>query len=153
MTSDFQRKWQYNNCQSHDLFPVPLLPNSGKTLALAEPEARLYNHPTDPVPSQSKCLYWIYLSHFSTDWAEILYDCYLGGKDEVCRQNLDPAALQYSMQRCRISNRTITQPFLSGLSWNLAWLLLRCKQSILDTKQWPCITAVLHAALKSLMER
>ena len=39
------------------------------------------------------------------------------------------SVLQYFMQRCRISNRTITQPFLTGLSWNLAWLLLRCKQS------------------------
>ena len=46
----------------------------------------------------------------------ILHDCYLGGKDEVCRQNIDPAALQYSMQRCRISNQTITQPFLIRLS-------------------------------------
>ena len=110
---------------------------SGQTLALAEPEARHYNHPvTDIRPllnrypasaPRSKCLYWLYLSHFSTDWAEILHDCYLGGKDEVCRQNIDPAALQYSMQHCRISNRTITQPFLIGLSWNLAWLLLRYK--------------------------
>ena len=50
----------------------------------------------------SKCLYWLYLSHFSTDWAEILHDSYLSGKDEVCRQNIDPAAMQYSMQRCRI---------------------------------------------------
>ena len=29
-----------------------------------------------------------YLSHFSTDWAEILHDCSLGGKDQVCRQNI-----------------------------------------------------------------
>ena len=41
---------------------------------------------------------------------EILHDC------EVCIQNIDPAALQYSMQRCRISNRTITQRFLIGLN-------------------------------------
>ena len=27
-----------------------LLPSSGQTLALAEPEARLYNHPTEPRP-------------------------------------------------------------------------------------------------------
>ena len=27
-----------------------------------------------------------------------LHDCYLGGKDKVSRQNIDPAALQYSMQ-------------------------------------------------------
>ena len=106
---------------------VWLLPSSGQILALAEPEARLYNHRPDPPDHRSKCLYWLYFSHFSTEWAEILNDCYLGGKDEVCRQNIDPAALQYSMQRCRISNRTITQTFLIGLSWNLAWLLLRCK--------------------------
>ena len=29
-----------------------------------------------------------YLSHFSMDWAEILHDCSLGGKDQVCRQNI-----------------------------------------------------------------
>ena len=45
---------------------------------------------------------------------------------------------------CRISNRTRTQPFLIRLSLNLAWLLRRCKQSSLDTKQWPCGTAVFH---------
>jgi len=27
-----------------------ILPSSGQTLALAEPEARLYNHPRTPVP-------------------------------------------------------------------------------------------------------
>ena len=27
-----------------------ILPSSGQTLALAEPEARLYNHPTEPRP-------------------------------------------------------------------------------------------------------
>ena len=27
----------------------------------------------------------------------IAVHCYLGGKDEVCRQNQDPRALQYSM--------------------------------------------------------
>ena len=91
----------------------------GQTLALAEPEARHYNHPATarpPPPRRSKCLYWLYLSHFSTDSAEILHDCYLGGKDEVCRQNIDPAALQYSMHCCRISNQIITQSFLIGLS-------------------------------------
>ena len=119
------------------------MPSSDQALALAEPEARLYNH-QPPRPTRSKCLFRLYLSHFSTDWAEILHDCYLGGKDEVCRQNIDPAALQYSMQRCRISNQTITQPFLIRLSLNLAWLLRRCKQSSLDTKQWPCGTAVFH---------
>ena len=102
--------------------------------------------PPRPPPRRSKCLYWLYLSHFLMDWAEILHDWYLGGKDEVCRQNIDPAALQYSMQRCRISNRTITQPFLIGLSWNFLWLFLRWKQSSLDTKQWRCSTAVFHAA-------
>ena len=101
----------------------------GQTLALAEPEARHYNHPvTDIRPllnrypasaPRSKCLYWLYLSHFSTEWAEILHDCYLGGKDKVCRQNIDPAALlQYSMQHCSISNWTIIQPFPIGLRWN-----------------------------------
>ena len=104
------------------------------TEALAEgwdgPYFLLIQPPRPPSPpSRSKCLYWLYLSHFWTEWAEILHDCYLGGKDEVCRQNIDPAALQYSMQRCRIYNQTVTQPFLIGLSWNLAWLLLRCKQS------------------------
>ena len=93
-----------------------ILPSSGQTLALAEPEARLYNHhPTHPT-RRSKCLYWLYLRHFSTERAEILHDCYLGGKDEVCRQNIDPSALQYSMQRCSISIRIINQPFLIGLS-------------------------------------
>ena len=29
---------------------ILFLPSKGQTLALAEPEARLYNHPTDPVP-------------------------------------------------------------------------------------------------------
>ena len=104
--------------------------SSGQTLALTEPEARLYNNQTRPPTHpcvRSKCLYWLYLSHFSTKWAVILHDCFLGGKDEVCRQNIDPAALQYSMQRCRIFNRTITQPYFIGLSWNLAWLLLSCK--------------------------
>ena len=86
------------------------------------------------------------LSHFSMDWAEILHHYYLGWKDEVCRQNIDPAALQYSMQRCRISNRTITTPFLIGLNWNFACLFLRCKQSSLYKKQWPCSTALFHAA-------
>ena len=28
----------------------PMLPSSGQTLALAEPEARLYNHQPDPAP-------------------------------------------------------------------------------------------------------
>ena len=107
------------------------------------------SHPTHP-PIRSKCLYWLYHSHFLTEWAEILHDSYLGGKDDVWRQNIDPAALQYTMQRCRISNRTITQPFLMGLSWNLAWLLLRCKQSSLDTKYRPFNTAVFHAALQNL---
>ena len=36
-------------------------------------------------------------SHFSTDLAEIWHDCYLGGKDQVYRQNIDLAALQHSM--------------------------------------------------------
>ena len=36
--------------QSRDLVKS-ILPSSGQTLALAEPEARLYNHHTDPVPS------------------------------------------------------------------------------------------------------
>ena len=92
----------------------------GQTLALAGPEARHYNHPATAHPtcrpSRSKCLYWLYLSHFSMDSADTLLECYLGGEDDVCRQNIDPAALQYSMQRCRISNWTITQPFLIGLS-------------------------------------
>ena len=88
-----------------------------------------------------------YFDHF--DFAKLrpgLHDCYLGKMDKVCRQNIDPAALQYSMQRCRISNQTITQPFLIRLSWNLAWLLFSCKQSSLDTKQLPCSTAIFHAA-------
>ena len=87
--------------------------------------------PSRPPPARSKCLYWLYLSHFSTEWAEILHDCYLGGKDEVCRQNIDPAALQYSMQRCRISNWTITMPFLNLLRWNFSGWLFTWRGSFL----------------------
>ena len=36
------------------------------------------------------------------DWAEILHDDSLEGKDQVYSQNSDPAALQSSMQRCII---------------------------------------------------
>ena len=39
-------------------------------------------------------LYILYFSHFSTEWADILYDYSLGGKDQVYSQNSDPAALQ-----------------------------------------------------------
>ena len=124
----------------------------GQTLALAEPEVRHYNHQATalPTPPCSKCLYWLHFFHFSTELAEILHDCYLGGKDKVCRQNIDPAALQYSMQRCRISSQTITQPFLIQLSWNLAWLLFRWKGWSLQTKYRPCSIAVLYAALQNL---
>ena len=122
-----------------NLWSIAML-RPGQTLALAGPEARHYNHPATARPApppRSKCLYWLYLSHFSTEWAEILHDCYLGGKDEVSRQNIDPAALQYSMQHCRISNRTITQPFLIGLSWNLVLLLLLLLH-LLDHSQCNC---------------
>ena len=71
----------------------------GQTLALAGPEARHYNPPAPAAPPapprRSKCLYWLYLSHFSTELAEILHDCYLGGKDEVYRQNM-------TLQHCSI---------------------------------------------------
>ena len=45
----------------------------------------------------------LYLNHFLTDWPEILHDDSLSGKDDVYGQNSYPAALQYYMQRCRIS--------------------------------------------------
>ena len=35
------------------------------------------------------------------DWAEILHDDFLSGKDQVYGQNSYPAPLQYYMQRCR----------------------------------------------------
>ena len=50
---------------------------------------KLPPHPRCP---HSKCLYWLYLSHFSRDLAKIFNDCFLGGKDQVCRQNIDPCS-------------------------------------------------------------
>ena len=46
-------------------------------------------------------LYSVYLSH--EPWAKILHDYSLGGNDQVYNQNIDPAALQFSMQHWRIS--------------------------------------------------
>ena len=44
----------------------------------------------------------------------------------------------------------ISQPFLNGLTWNFAWWFSKWKGSSLWSKQWPCSTAVLHAALQNL---
>ena len=58
-----------------------------------------------------------YLIHFSTDWAEILHDWFLGGKDPAYRlqiQNSDPAALQYPMQRHRILKHSVA--YISTIS-------------------------------------
>ena len=66
-------KGKQRNLSAFTLIHTLLLPSSGQTLALAEPEARLYNPPTpspSPVPRprpRSKCFYCLYLSHFSTD--------------------------------------------------------------------------------------
>ena len=81
----------------------------------------------------------LYLSHFSTDWAEILHDDSLDGKDQVYSRTSDPAALQSSMQRCRIFKqyKPISQLFLGGLSWNFARWLSRWKGLSLKSKQWP----------------
>ena len=50
----------------------------------------------------------------------------------------------------RNSKLPISQPFLNGLSWNFAWWLSRWKGSSLESKDWPCSTAVFHAALQNL---
>ena len=44
----------------------------------------------------------------SESFAEIWHDHSIWGKDHVERKNCDPAALQNSMQRCRIYNQPIS---------------------------------------------
>ena len=61
----------------------------------------------------------LYVSHFSSYWVEIRHDPFVRGKDHVERKNSDPAALQYFMQCCRISEyftAYISQPFLNWLA-------------------------------------
>ena len=65
-------------------------------------------------------LYNLYLSHISTDWAEISHDDSLGGKHQVLSQKSDPAESLNTPQ-------PISKPFLNWLSWNFAWWLSRWK--------------------------
>ena len=58
---------------------------------------------------------------------------------------LQHCSIQCSAAESLNTLQPISQPFLNGFSWNWAWLFLRFKQSSLDTKQWPCSTAVFHA--------
>ena len=46
-----------------------VLPSSGQTVALAEPEARLYNHPTEPRPRPEANVCIGYISAIS-QWNE-----------------------------------------------------------------------------------
>ena len=109
---------------------LSILPCSGQTLALAEPEARHYNRPATarrPPPAAPQQMFVLaisqpFLNGMSWNFAWLLFR-WKG----------------WSLQ-------TITQPFLIGLRWNL----VRCKQSSLVTKQWPSSTAVFHAALQNL---
>ena len=57
----------------------------------------------------------LYLSHFSTDWAEILHDCSLGGKDQVYR--VKTMTLQHCSIPCRAAEslNTLTT-YISAIS-------------------------------------
>ena len=104
----------------YDIFCI--LPSSGKTLALAEPEARLYNHP-------------------QTDIRPLLRQ--ISG---LCSDRY-PASAPKQMFVLAIS-----QPFLNGLSWNFAWLLFRWKGWSLQTKHTLKYCSIPCSAAKSLIE-
>ena len=69
-----------------------------------------------------KTLCGLYLSHFSTDWAEILRDCFLGGKDPSYR--FKTVTLQHCSIPCSAAESLntlwpISKPFLNRLNWNI----------------------------------
>ena len=71
-------------------------------------------------------------------WSQIRLGLELGNASEATHPTTPPH---------RNSNQPISQPFLNGLSWNFAWWLPRWLGWSLESKQWPCSTAVFHAAL------
>ena len=94
--TDFATLWPQPNCPGQcQTWLSQLGPRSGIIITLYQP-------PAPPSP-RCTCFYWLYLSQFLTDWPEILHDESLSGKDQVYGQYIDPAALQYHMQRCRTS--------------------------------------------------
>ena len=84
------------------------------------------------------------------DWAEILHDDSLDGKDQIYSQNSDPAALQYSMQRCRISENYTA--YISAISQRIE---LKFCMITLEVESFTSRgkTGTLPAALQYSMER
>ena len=105
-------------------------------------QAMHWNPPPPPPPHPTTQTFNCqYLSHFSTDSAEILLDCSLGGEDQVYR--VKTVTLQHCSIPCSAAEslntlQPISKPFLNGLSWNFAWWLSSLKGSRLELKQCPC---------------
>ena len=80
----------------------------------------------------------LYLSHFLTEWAEILRAYSLSGKFKFRHKTV---ILQHCSIACTPTEspspkQPISQPFLNGFDWNFEWLLSRWKGLSLESTVW-----------------
>ena len=96
--------------------------------------------------SKERCKIVTALAKPNPSWSQIRLGLELSNASEPTPPHHTPPHPTHH----RNSKQPISQPFLNGLSWNFACWLPRWLGWSLESKQWPCSTAVFHAALQNL---